>query len=285
MSSIMRIWLITMLMPLCYTLYSQDKVNFGRESSYSPMVMSLNDLNDIIEEINYYIPPDTSTDRFTELLRSRIIIISKPNKSLTYEKFVDVPETVTDKEDFTSLKIEYRDSYKPISSIQIDFMDYERKLRISGNDQRKVEALFYSLDKKFTSYTTLFGSVNLSLPFILVSVLFIAFFGSALYGAFSMPDKPRSVVTFLWVGTPIFLIILWFGGNLLSGDFFDSWFPGFVLKSEVTSWIDRNANNMEFVGFVALVGSGISYLIKKLSKKKLPSAELTPETKENSDTE
>lgn len=264
-----------------FTIYAQDEIDFVQQASYSKMVMSLDDLNEIIADINYYVVPDTLlTDTIERIFTRRLITVANDNKNLTYKKFVTVPNTVINKENFTSLKIEYLALNKPISNIEISFHDYERKLRITGNDQRKVEDLFNKLDVKFDSYTSMLGKIDFNLIFFMVGLLLAIILTGVLITAIQMPNRPQSVTIFLLFGVPITILILWFIFSFLPGGQYSRWFPKFLLQNEKISWIDRNANNMEFFGFVALIISGLWGFIKLFSRNKNATLELEPKKNE-----
>lgn len=266
----MKIFLLQIhLLLFCCNVYSQDEINFIQQRTYAKILMSIDDLNKIIEDINYYIPIDTSSSgKEMAYSHSQTLTLSDKSRNLTYKKFGAISKEAIGKIRFNKLRLDYRGINKDISIIEIKLNHYERTLYISGSDQRKIEALFQNIDKRLEICTTTFGWIDWYsfIPPILI-LLFILII-SSWFASFSLPNKDRSWVILIIVGFVVLVFLAYSIVYVMSGE--HTLFPKFTLKSEITSWIDRNANNMEFVGFLALVISLFSWLIKLSIKNKTP---------------
>jgi hypothetical protein len=264
----MRYKLFFILSFIAITTFGQNAVNYLRTNDYDRLKISIEDFKKIVASVQYYYneTQQDSTDRY------RIVIFkcdfSKKEKSLTLSSFKQVAELNLNGENYSDIVLSYSWNTKPISEVTIFLNNSFRKIKVSGTDEKKVEALYRDIDNQLRSKETPFAWVNWVMTFtFFLYFIFVFALIMCIYTAKNVFSKNRtrqSTVILIVAGFYCFVALGFYFSPLSLGDMF----PDFLLTPDKSTWIDRNINLLGFIAFVFTIISIIYKAIRWILEKK-----------------
>lgn len=262
----MKIISFILLFFLISNIFPQIKSYHTRTNTFGNTRMTLNDFKNIVSDIKYYdieILSDTSKLKERKTIMCTIL---NDNKTLSFNSFEDIENFKTINEDFKYIYFQYIKNNCPISNVNIRFYTNERKVVVSGFDEKKVEALSGDIKKRmneclsFPSWFTTFFK-NLSIFFIGFFLIMLPFFKSeyiiselSIFGIFIV------VICYLSGISLFFLAIFNLTENI---------FPDFLLLTDEQSWLEKNSGLIGFIGIiVTIIISIVIWMFPKSNKSK-----------------
>lgn len=253
----MRIYLIFVLQFISVNLYSQSSIDYIRTNSYDRIYLSLDELKNISSSINYYYKESLkdSSDKYSVARFSCDLV--KDGKALTVSSFEQLLRLKIDNESFNKVTLYYRWEDKKISEVELSLNNSFREIKVKGNDEKKVEALFRDIDKQILDAETSFAWVDWTIIFLTInSVVVLVGFSSFIYLVIGLfKGIPRTLPTYILLFEICFLIVIFIWWLLPSK--FSDLVSYFSLTPDKSNWWDRNANLLAFIGFLFLIGTCI----------------------------
>ena len=253
----------TFLVALSLFIYGQDNIDYIRTKNFKRISLTLEDFQHIVNSIQYYFKetPKDSTDKYDKA--SFKCELTGKDKALAFSSFSQMENFKIESGNFNSATIRYSWDKKPISSVNIELMDYYRKLSITGSDEKKVDALYRDITEQLDAKTVFLSSINLPLIFgTLAILLFSICFSILIHSLEKVLNKKRDRQTIILFVISLIIFttsIIYFFSSYEIRDFF----PGFQLSSDTSTWWDRNQS---LIGFLSFIGVIITFIVKSFKK-------------------
>ncbi len=232
---------------------------FSRSKEFSSMRMNYDDIIDLVISIQNYTKEINSDTLGTN---SASIIFGNDGDEISYLGKINLQDIIRN-DDSDSFTYSYRAaSGEPIESINITFRKYFRNVSISGKNQSHVSGLLRVIEEEVKKNETVINYENLD-TFLFAILMFLGFF---LYVILRyMSDKsfisPHMSTFFIILGFIVFIYIVF---QLHS--FTTYFFPNFYIYSGEKSFMSRNADLFEFIGFIALIGGFLWSILKYVNR-------------------
>ncbi|MBM9547788.1 hypothetical protein JWG40_12215 [Leptospira sp. 201903074] len=240
----MKKYLSIIIIFLIPTILS-SKTTYSQEIKLPPLRVSYTDLQNLLNIIDSLkekseIENDIIYERIVLRDNNRIIQIDD-SKNIPLES--NIPESINDFSYNYFVKGE-----KSITRIELNFYDYERTLRISGNSPIKVDAALYLLQNELEKLSSSIGGdffIFIIKSISIMIIVIILFFTIALY-------KKLSIYSIFWMCTTIFTIayVIFFSS-------FELLFSGFSAIRGDANFLVKNG---PMISFLSLVSSALQII-------------------------
>jgi|GEM_PF-4098022 len=241
------IFLIIILIFSC--TYSQEKVTISRNGEYNALKLTTTDFKSLVADILEYCTKMNKSDTFSYDLDC---YFRKKDGEISIYK-IDQIKDLELPEKFNDLYFKLQSSQYDIRSVELDFNNFSREIKIVGNDEILVKGLFSQLDQKLSEKEKFYGSeVWQIIFFMFIFVVFIIAIISLIYSINQLYLKKINGWQFLILLFSLTYIIM--GLYFIFSDLeLLELLPAFQITDKYENWIDNYANIFGLIGFIYLV--------------------------------
>lgn len=235
-------FIIFFLLLISQVVLSQNQYSLSKD--LEPIKIKFSDFNYILENLSHLIQKYDSLSRYA----GESFIIENENTKMIFGESSSVATM--------SFNKAYRASYQwsnargSIFKVDIDLGDYSRKVTVSGRNLLELETLINYLEKELYKFRQPFGGsiFRIQMIFVLFFIIFIIS-GTAFFELRNAKiiQREKTLNVRLYLSAIIYVFTL----MCMAGVFnFKLIFPGFLMYTDDTSFISRNADLFTFLGFL-----------------------------------
>lgn len=230
---------------------SQNQYSLSKE--LEPIKIKFSDFNCVLENLSHLIQKYDSLSRYA----GESFIIENENTKMIFGESSSVAKM--------SFNKAYRASYQwsnargSIVKVDLDLDDYSRKVTVSGRNLLELETLINYLENELYKFRQPFGGYifRVKITFLLYLIIFLIFTTAFFeFKNAKIVQREKTLNMRLYLAAIIYIFTL----VCIAGVFnFKIIFPGFLMYTDDTSFISRNADLFTFLGFLlgllAIAGS------------------------------
>jgi hypothetical protein len=253
---------LTVLISLCLSLVAPPLFakngEFSEHRTLPPLKLSATDLDAVLHKAQAFIASGNGSAGGQASARESVKLGVRGHE-IEIRHF-SLASSVAFPRELLKFSYIYNQPDKPISSVIIDFDDYSRSVRVTGEAEDQVKATSNLIEKELLRFSTTIGGAPFrrvaGLCLVVVFLMFLALSGAwwwrtRLYNALGMLICSS-------VGLLLVLVLPW-----------DRYLPGFALyQSYSPFFLIRYASQIfSLILVVALLGIPLSYFLSRLQRK------------------
>lgn len=241
-------------------------LEYSRTGEYKRIVLDAERLNEIIIAIEYYNKKLDSNQLDNTIFECSI---SNESKSITTSDLSVFKDYSKDNSQYNEVRISYRAKNAEITSVDISLNQSYRQVKIGGNAERSVNALFAEIDNVLRSKEKiLFGTqFKILLGTILFTMYIFSIIIAVLRSRFVIEGLSKKNMNRVYLIA--YVICISFSVYFFLPYSIDDMLPNFTFYFNKVSWIDKNINFLSFIGLIISLFAFIPPIMRFVGKYKL----------------